>query len=89
MLFCFLPFEVFLSAAGRDQPGCAVRHHALGSGVGREGFPGVVEATEPCYYPEYDPDYYATFEDPDGIRLEVTNFRERRRRHMFHGEASD
>jgi catechol 2,3-dioxygenase-like lactoylglutathione lyase family enzyme len=49
-----------------------------------------VGATEPCYYPEYDPDYYATFfEDPDGIRLEVTNFRERRRRRMFDWEASD
>lgn len=43
-----------------------------------------IEATEPRYYPEYDPDYYATFfEDPDGIRLEVTNFRERRRKRMF------
>ena len=49
-----------------------------------------VEATEPRYYPEYDSDYYATFfEDPDGIRLEVTNFRERRRRRMFDWEASD
>jgi hypothetical protein len=29
-----------------------------------------VEATEPRYYPEYAPDYYATFfEDPDGMRL--------------------
>ncbi len=56
----------------------------------REGFPAGVEATEPRYYPEYDPDYYATFfEDPDGIRLEVTNFRERRRRRMFDLEASD
>jgi glyoxylase I family protein len=56
----------------------------------REGFPAGVEATEPRYYPEYDPDYYATFfEDPDGIRLEVTNFRERRRRRMFDWETSD
>jgi glyoxylase I family protein len=31
-----------------------------------------VAITEPRYYPEYGPDYYATFfEDPDGIRLEV------------------
>lgn len=31
-----------------------------------------IEATEPRLYPEYDPDYYATFfEDPDGIRFEV------------------
>ena len=49
-----------------------------------------IEATEPRYYPKYDPDYYAAFfEDPDGIRLEVTNFRERRRRRMFDWEASD
>ena len=34
-------------------------------------------------YPEYAPDYVATFFcDPDGIRLEVTNYRaERRERH--------
>jgi glyoxylase I family protein len=31
-----------------------------------------IEATVPRVYPEYNPDYYATFfEDPDGIRLEV------------------
>lgn len=42
-----------------------------------------VETTEPRYFPEYDPDYYATFfEDPDGVRLEVANFRERRRKLM-------
>jgi glyoxylase I family protein len=35
-----------------------------------------VEVTEPRYYPEYGPDYYATFfEDPDGVRLEVMNVR--------------
>ena len=40
-----------------------------------------VEATRPKLYPEYAPDYYATFfSDPDGIRLEVTNYREERRR---------
>lgn len=28
-------------------------------------------------YPEYAPDYYAIFfSDPDGIRLELTNFRQ-------------
>jgi glyoxylase I family protein len=43
-----------------------------------------VHATEPRYYPEYAPDYYATFfADPDGIRLEVTNFRETRRKLMY------
>lgn len=43
-----------------------------------------IDATEPRYYPEYAPDYYATFfTDPDGIRLEVTNFRETRRKLMY------
>jgi hypothetical protein len=31
-----------------------------------------VEATDPARYPEYHPDYYATFfADPDGLRLEL------------------
>ncbi len=35
---------------------------------------------QPKFYPEYSPDYYAVFfVDPDGIRLEVTNFRKNRR----------
>lgn len=39
--------------------------------------------TSPRLYPEYAPDYYALFvEDPDGLRLEVTNFREERRQRM-------
>lgn len=42
-----------------------------------------VEVSEANLYPEYAPDYWATFfTDPDGIRLEVTNYRlERRERH--------
>jgi glyoxylase I family protein len=42
-----------------------------------------VLCSAPELYPEYAPDYYAIyFEDPDGIRLEVTNYRaERRKRH--------
>ncbi len=42
-----------------------------------------VEASEAKLYPEYASDYWATFfTDPDGIRLEVTNYRrERRERH--------
>jgi catechol 2,3-dioxygenase-like lactoylglutathione lyase family enzyme len=40
-----------------------------------------VDATDPRAYREYAEDYVATFFcDPDGIRLEVTNFREERRR---------
>lgn len=31
-----------------------------------------IDATEPRRYPEYNPDYYATFfSDPDGLRLEI------------------
>ncbi|HJQ28794.1 MAG TPA: VOC family protein [Rubrobacter sp.] len=48
-----------------------------------------VEVTQPRYYPEYGPDYYATFfEDPDSVRLEVMNFRELRRRLMYDWEVS-
>jgi glyoxylase I family protein len=33
-----------------------------------------IPASEPKLYPEYNPDYYATFfEDPDGIRFEVVS----------------
>lgn len=47
-----------------------------------------VELTDPRYYPEYGPDYYATFlEDPDGVRLEIMNFRELRRKLMYDWEA--
>ena len=35
-----------------------------------------IAATQPGHYPEYAPDYYATFfSDPDGIRLEVVAHR--------------
>lgn len=39
--------------------------------------------SEPKHYPEYAPDYFTVFlSDPDGVRLEITNYRqERRRRH--------
>jgi glyoxylase I family protein len=42
-----------------------------------------IDATEAKLYPEYAPDYVATFfTDPDGIRLEVTNYWQlRRERH--------
>jgi hypothetical protein len=44
-----------------------------------------VDATEARRYPEYARDYTATFfESPDGVRLEVTNYRqERRDRHDY------
>jgi glyoxylase I family protein len=38
-----------------------------------------IEATEPALYPEYAPDYWATFfTDPDGLRLEVVAHRRAR-----------
>jgi glyoxylase I family protein len=44
-----------------------------------------VDATEPRLYPEYASDYSATFfESPDGVRLEVTNYREERRERHDH-----
>lgn len=47
-----------------------------------------VQVTAPRYYTEYAPDYYATFfEDPDGVRLEITNFRENRRKRMYDWDA--
>jgi catechol 2,3-dioxygenase-like lactoylglutathione lyase family enzyme len=46
-----------------------------------------VEATEPRYYPQYAADYFATFfTDPDGVRLEITNFRAIRRQRMARWE---
>ena len=40
-----------------------------------------VGCSSPQLYPEYAPDYYAIFfSDPDGIRLEVTNYRQERRK---------
>lgn len=53
--------------------------HAAAAQLVRAGIP----ASAAKAYPDYAPDYVATFfEDPDGIRLEVTNYRaERRARH--------
>jgi catechol 2,3-dioxygenase-like lactoylglutathione lyase family enzyme len=48
-----------------------------------------VTATTPDYYPQYAADYYALFfEDPDGVRLEITNFRQERRERMERWEPS-
>jgi catechol 2,3-dioxygenase-like lactoylglutathione lyase family enzyme len=47
---------------------------------------GIV-TTGPRRYDEYAPDYYATFvDDPDGLRLEITNFRAERKERMEHWE---
>ena len=42
-----------------------------------------IDASEAHLHPGYAPDYWATFfSDPDGVRLEITNYRaERRERH--------
>jgi catechol 2,3-dioxygenase-like lactoylglutathione lyase family enzyme len=50
---------------------------AIGRQFGELG----IECSVPQIYPEYAPDYCAIFfSDPDGIRLEVTNYREERRK---------
>jgi catechol 2,3-dioxygenase-like lactoylglutathione lyase family enzyme len=42
-----------------------------------------LEPTPPRRYPDYAPDYRATFiDDPDGLRLEITNFRAERRERL-------
>ena len=66
---------VSVAAAGqlRTISGAAAALAALG-----------IEASAPCIYPEYAPDYWGTFfTDPDGLRLEVTNFREIRKKRMY------
>jgi glyoxylase I family protein len=42
-----------------------------------------ISASEPKLFAQYAPDYFAVFfSDPDGLRLEITNYRrERRQRH--------
>ena len=49
-----------------------------------------VEVTAPALYPQYAPDYYAIFfVDPDGVRLEITNFRAERRNRHANWESPD
>ena len=75
-------------SAGKDNPLAAGLHHfclrvedsatvdAIAKRFADEG----VVCSAPQLYPEYAPDYYAIFfSDPDGIRLEVTNYRQERR----------
>lgn len=46
-----------------------------------------IHVSDPKLYPEYAPDYFAVFfSDPDGIRLEVTNYREERKNRHDHWE---
>lgn len=47
-----------------------------------------IEISEPKLYAEYAPDYFAVFfSDPDGIRLEITNYRQERRQRHDHWET--
>ncbi|MBP7079638.1 MAG: VOC family protein [Rhodocyclaceae bacterium] len=44
-----------------------------------------IDVSEPRHFPEYAADYWAIFfSDPDGIRLEVTNYRQERRERFEH-----
>src|SRR4051812_42000315 len=48
-----------------------------------------IEASEAQLNTEYAPDYWATFfSDPDGLRLEVTNYRQERRERHDRWEAA-
>jgi len=48
-----------------------------------------INATAARLYPEYASDYAATFcEDPDGIRLEIANFRQERRDRHDHWDET-
>jgi glyoxylase I family protein len=47
-----------------------------------------IRATPAQLFPDYAPDYAATFfEDPDGLRLEITNYRAERRARHDHWES--
>ena len=60
---------------------CRVEDHAAVDEIARRFAELKIECSAPQLYPEYAPDYYAIFiSDPDGIRLEVTNYRKERRR---------
>ncbi len=49
-----------------------------------------IEATEAANYPQYAEDYWATFfTDPDGVRLEITNYRRQRRERHDRWEEQD
>ena len=49
--------------------------------IARQFAESKVECSAPQLYPEYAPDYYALFfTDPDGVRLEITNYRQERRK---------
>jgi catechol 2,3-dioxygenase-like lactoylglutathione lyase family enzyme len=46
-----------------------------------------IACSKPQLYPDYAPDYYAIFfSDPDGIRLEITNYRAERKKRFAEWE---
>ncbi len=58
--------------------------HAVAAQLQQAG----IAATDAKLYPDYAPDYVATFfTDPDGVRLEVTNYRQERRDRHAHWES--
>jgi glyoxylase I family protein len=47
-----------------------------------------IDVSEPRRYTQYAPDYVAIyFSDPDGLRLEITNYRAERRQRHDHWDA--
>jgi glyoxylase I family protein len=65
-----------------------VENEAAVEAVAREFKAAGIACSEPRRFPEYAPDYHAIFfEDPDGIRLEVTNYRQERRERFEHWET--
>jgi glyoxylase I family protein len=47
-----------------------------------------IATSEAQHYPDYAPDYVATFfTDPDGLRLEITNYRQERRERHDHWDG--
>jgi glyoxylase I family protein len=44
-----------------------------------------IKVSEPRLFPDYAPDYFATFfKDPNGLQLEITNYRAERRERYEH-----
>jgi len=57
-----------------------VEDSATVDGIAKEFGRLKIPCSAPQLYPEYAPDYYAIFfSDPDGIQLEITNFRQERK----------
>ncbi len=68
-----------------------VENEAELAGIGRrlqeQGI--AVDNPVPQHYPEYAPDYFALFiSDPDGLRIELTNYRQERRQRHDHWDDS-